>query len=391
MDRGAAPRVRALAVTFALLSCLLNALAFQLPPFPPKDFLSHDVTASPPQPAAYMPNPPPRLVAIGDLHGDLSAALATLELAGVVAPGHGGRIDRTVWAGGDTLVVQMGDFTDRGPSEIKILLLMRWLASQARREGGDVVMLLGNHDAMQVAGDFRYVHRMAYQETAALLPGLTDEQRSSPEALRQARRMLWGPGAPVAAEMAWNPTVLVVGDTLFVHGGLLPGHLDGPGLQGMNDDVAAWMWGAPVERPAQGHGSLPSIYADLEGPFWQRLYSNLPSNFVASEACPTLQETLQRVSDSWPGEGGPVVRRIVMGHTPQVELTPGLFGSGARLLGINAVCDGAAWRIDAGLSAGMFGADPEVLEVTWTDRDDGGAASTVRVIRSDGGKGKDEL
>lgn len=66
-----------------------------------------------------MPNPPPRLVAIGDLHGDLSAALATLELAGVVAPGHGGRIDRTVWAGGDTLVVQMGDFTDRGPSEIK--------------------------------------------------------------------------------------------------------------------------------------------------------------------------------------------------------------------------------------------------------------------------------
>ena len=115
----------------------------------------------------------------------------------------------------------------------------------------------------------------------------------------------------------------------------------------MNDDVAAWMWGAPVERPAQGHGSLPSIYADLEGPFWQRLYSNLPSNFVASEACPTLQETLQRVrcvrcstgltwvrgapctcgicvlvspsrSDSWPGEGGPVVRRIVMGHTPQV-------------------------------------------------------------------------
>lgn len=74
-----------------------------------------------------------------------------------------------------------------------------------------------------------------------------------------------------------------------------------------------------------------------------------------------------------------------------MELTPGLFGSGARLLGINAVCDGAAWRIDAGLSAGMFGADPEVLEVTWTDRDDGGAASTVRVIRSDGGKGKDEL
>jgi hypothetical protein len=40
----------------------------------------------------------------------------------------------------------------------------------------------------------------------------------------QARAALYLPGGRIARELARNPTVLVVNDTAFAHGGLLPTH-----------------------------------------------------------------------------------------------------------------------------------------------------------------------
>ncbi len=39
-----------------------------------------------------------------------------------------------------------------------------------------------------------------------------------------ARAALFSPGGPMALELACNPTVLIVNDTIFCHGGLLPEH-----------------------------------------------------------------------------------------------------------------------------------------------------------------------
>lgn len=52
--------------------------------------------------------------AVGDIHGDLRKAIASLEAAQVLQ-----ELDGQVrWAGGDTVVVQLGDVLDRGDSEI---------------------------------------------------------------------------------------------------------------------------------------------------------------------------------------------------------------------------------------------------------------------------------
>ena len=92
---------------------------------------------------------PGRIVAVGDLHGDASNALLLLDALEVV--------DRKTreWKGGNTLLIQTGDIIDRGPDG-KILydLFATWKA-QADKAGGKVVQLLGNHDAMNVCGDFR--------------------------------------------------------------------------------------------------------------------------------------------------------------------------------------------------------------------------------------------
>src|SRR3990170_4361718 len=94
---------------------------------------------------------PQRVVAVGDLHGDYQAWIEIASRAGL--------IDRRArWAGGSAVLVQTGDITDRGPDSLKIIRHLMRLQGQARRSGGRVVVVLGNHEAMNMTDDLRYVH-----------------------------------------------------------------------------------------------------------------------------------------------------------------------------------------------------------------------------------------
>ncbi|MEM1348461.1 MAG: metallophosphoesterase, partial [Myxococcota bacterium] len=62
-----------------------------------------------------------RIVAVGDLHGDLEATRAALSLAGVLGA-------EDAWVGGQTILVQTGDVLDRGSDEQAILDLLDALA-----------------------------------------------------------------------------------------------------------------------------------------------------------------------------------------------------------------------------------------------------------------------
>ena len=114
-----------------------------------------------PGPAMALPSQAPRppearrIVAIGDLHGDCSAWRDIARGAGLVDANNR-------WAGGKTILVQTGDMTDRGPNSLKIIRDLQRLQREAARAGGRVVVLVGNHEAMNVTGDLRYVHPGEY-------------------------------------------------------------------------------------------------------------------------------------------------------------------------------------------------------------------------------------
>ena len=285
-----------------------------------------------------------RLVAIGDVHGDFKQTMRALELGKVMdADGR--------WVGGTTVLVQVGDILDRGDNELAIMRKFASLAKQARKEGGDVLVVHGNHEIMNVLGDFRYATKGAYAECARyaeakrqkLVEKLGEENAPplpetpedvNPETYRGvlARRDLFLPGGEMALRMAKNPTVLQVGDTVFAHAGIDMRAVE-YGFQALNDDVAAWMAG--VKK------TPPNMVLEEKGVVWTREYGGADAGVTAeASACRRLGEALDAVG----------AKRLVVGHTPQQG-------------GVSSGCGGRLWRSDVGVSRGIYGAKPQVIEI----------------------------
>jgi hypothetical protein len=98
-------------------------------------------------------------------------------------------------------------------------------------------------------------------------------------AAEAGRASAFHPGGRYATLLAERPLFAKVGDTVFVHGGILPKHLR-YGLDRMNDEVDAWLLGRRDAPPG------PLIAED--GPLWTRAYST-PSE---DPDCDALDEAL---------------------------------------------------------------------------------------------------
>ena len=92
------------------------------------------------------------LCAIGDLHGDEMHALRALKLCGAV--------DETgAWIGGTMTVVQVGDVLDRGNASVPLLERLWSLRKEAAAAGGELVLLIGNHELLNLQGRIHYVEK----------------------------------------------------------------------------------------------------------------------------------------------------------------------------------------------------------------------------------------
>ncbi len=89
-----------------------------------------------------------RIVAVGDIHGAYEEFVEILETAGL--------LDAEMnWIGVDSRFVQTGDFTDRGSRVRDTMELLLRIQRQAAERGGEVHILLGNHEAMNLIGEER--------------------------------------------------------------------------------------------------------------------------------------------------------------------------------------------------------------------------------------------
>ena len=186
-----------------------------------------------------------RIIAVGDVHGAFPQFVGMLQRTGVIDARH-------QWVGGSTILVQTGDVTSRGTQTRQCLDLLMQLEAQATQQNGKVVPLLGNHEAMIIIGDLRYVfpedcrafageqsesrRERAYEEYRAFL-AKSGRHRGDRTGHDDAAREKWmeehplgffefrdafGPEGPYGRWLRKLDTVAQIGEVLFVHGGLSP-------------------------------------------------------------------------------------------------------------------------------------------------------------------------
>jgi hypothetical protein len=134
--------------------------------------------------AALIANPsapplvrPHSTVVVGDLHGDIDVLEQVLLTAGITQARGG---PWALPASHPVTLVQMGDMVDgfnrRSPATINcnasiaVVRRMMQLQEQARSRGSEVVAMLGNHEMMNMLGDYRCVSAGCGANVAANCP-----------------------------------------------------------------------------------------------------------------------------------------------------------------------------------------------------------------------------
>jgi hypothetical protein len=306
---------------------------------------------------------PQRIVAVGDLHGDYSAWQDIARGAGLIdGGGH--------WTAGSTILVQLGDVTDRGQDSLKIVRSLQQLQREAPRKGGKVVVVLGNHEAMNLLGDNRYTtpgeyaafvdaqsaarRDKVYAANKAQLEAFAKTQNPAitPDQVRATwladhplgwveHRLAWGSSGDLGKWAAGNPAIMKIGGTLFVHGGISAEYARQP-LAAVNKRVADAM--------ARGDDTPRSVLTDPLGPLWYRgLVVTDPDAQAARAAMkpPAPPATAdQELAAALVAYGA---QRMVIAHTPSLK-------------GILISADGKLARIDTGNSR-FYGGPLSWLEI----------------------------
>jgi len=207
------------------------------------DINLHEKIISPP---SEYPQPS-KLFAISDIEGNFHAFVKTLIGNGVID-------EEFQWSYGDGHLVLVGDFFDRGLNVTACLWLIYELEAQAAKAGGMVHFILGNHEEMNLSGDYRYV-RSKYRTVAKKLECSYGEMFDNNTELGRWLRS--------------KNMIEKIGETIYVHAGLSP-QMAGCqlSLEEINEICHAHIGKKQDELQTKG-ASISLVFAKT-GPLWYR-------------------------------------------------------------------------------------------------------------------------
>ena len=251
----------------------------------------------------------PKIVAIGDLHGDRDMFWTVLSASGCVKIKKTKKGIKPKWTGKNSIVVCLGDTADSQRPDVKIRDTDEWKNSTEERQlqydiinldycakakGGRVISILGNHDIF-AGQNPEYCKESDHKDYGGVV----------------ARKKAYAPGGEIAKLYAETRNVIqIVGPCLFVHGSLVPEFInlfsDKNSLQTMklvNEDIKEYLRGPRTKPP---NWFEHSMYKGIN-PVECRRYSLGNNN----------KKEVNKVLKSFPGD----LRFMFLGHTPHPKIT----------------------------------------------------------------------
>ncbi|ORX78585.1 Metallo-dependent phosphatase [Anaeromyces robustus] len=263
-----------------------------------------------------------RLIALGDIHGDHDHLISILRHAKLID-------EENNWIGTDAIFVQLGDLIDRGGETRKVYDTILKLREQAKEKGGEVDVILGNHEVLALQGNHLYTSLDDFDSFGGV------------EALEEE----FGPegrfGKFIRQEM--NIT-MIINDSLFVHGSITPEHIP-EGLDNLNQVTREILLDTPTVDELYDlflNGVSHPIFANKifdtgSGPICSKKLTNGDER----EICSILEETLRLTN----------TKRMIVGHNVQ------FYGK------IRTKCNNKLIMIDIGISRCIGGGYYGYLEM----------------------------
>jgi len=356
----------------------------------------------------YKLQPQNRLIVIGDIHGDFDVAIECLILAGCIStitPPSDKTVDNMnnffnnlKWIGGSTYVIQLGDqidrirpqswdsnsianesaFQDEGTT-LEIFYLFWHINNLAYQQGGRVFCIIGNHEIMNVEGDFRYVSRQEFRSFKDHLKYVYHNKSKYPynsRTLKNARDLLNSSRTKKFGKLknsineqkqvklpdgyrerlyAFSPTglcanflgrnyytMIQIGSWLFCHGSPTMDTVKTYSIDLINSVTSMYLLGLESEdKKIQNHFDNLSkdkttnhTTDDSSSILWSRTFGESPTSTMLEQHLTNILETYNQTNNNntYPAT------HIAIGHTPQRES------------GINSICNGRVWRCDIGMS-----------------------------------------
>ena len=238
--------------------------------------LKHEITSD-------IYNQKSKILAISDVEGDFDYLRNILRGNGVID-------ENFDWIFGTGHLAILGDIFDRGNHVTESLWLIYKLEQEAASAGGGVHLILGNHEAMALSGDERYLNKK-YRNLA-----LSTELQYM---------HYFGNHSVLGNWLRTKNAIEIIGNTLFVHGGIslkmIQSQLSITQINeivrdNINEDINSKRGASATERLAMG----------TNGPLWYRGY--VDQTITSDEVVKILNYFN--------------IDQIVVGHTLVKDITP---------------------------------------------------------------------
>ncbi len=282
-----------------------------------------------------------RIIAIGDLHGDLEKIILIFKKAKLIKKfGKSWR-----WIGKDTHVVQIGDQIDYGgravgnkdySKELEVINFLDIMHLKAIKHKGAVISLLGNHELMNVTGNFQYVSNKGVKDFIN----------------HNVRQKSFAPGGIIAKHFANTRNVIVkIGKWVFVHAGILPYWAKNYKITDLNNLIKDYLLG----KKSINNKLIQRIVLNTHNDsfLWTREYG-YPSH---NNYCNKLNLALKYLN----------ANAMVVGHSIQNN--------------IKSACNNKLWLIDVGISKCFKGVGANRIQVLEIIHNQNGSVKTIKVIK----------